>query len=605
MNNNKKRTFRTTCIAPGCGMQSSKTELRFFKVPKDETKANIWFKILKLSLSDSKKKTNFICEQHFDPVFLGRNRLTKNAVPTLFTTNIVSCDIQQHPTSKKYYIENNNDVTFRNSTTNPSIIDSPPELSVIYLPSSKPILNKLEDAIIEEVTQHTTEDAWVPKNISTEVQTEDMCLDNEFLKFIDSYRCCDCDNFEKEDYSCLKCKSKEQLCQKYKLKMRNLTKLLIIYRKKINNLKKNHYNLKQKHYLVKSKNIGDMIDEQQVIIQKPTKYLPKVFFYKSASAYKYLKNVWNLRLPSESSIHKWSPIKYVAPGINDILMNQYFMKFEKMTETEKLCVMSFDEIRIRKDLVLNSISSKIEGFVDDGKKRSPEVADSALFFMLRGLKKKWKVPLNYFLVSNLKAEELHNIILDNIKLCNDILGVTVVMINCDQGANNIASYKKLQINIEQPFIILNGKKIFAQHDPPHLAKSLRNALEKHNIQHQDTGIASFEVIRKIYHHEKLKPLKLMPKISQQHMYPNDFQKMNVGLAKATISYTVACAIRTTLKTCPEIFGEHLHKAIPTAELIERFNNLNDCLDTKYVKHGSPYHQPLEVDNCVYFYLRNC
>ena len=80
--------------------------------------------------------------------------------------------------------------------------------------------------------------------------------------------------------------------------------------------------------------------------------------------------------------------------------------------------------------------------------------------------------------------------------------------------------------------------------------------------------------------------------------------MNVKLAAQVVSYTVASAIRTALKTQPNIFEDYLNNAIPTANIVEQFNNIFDCLNCRNFSSKYVYQQPLRSNNQIYNYLKN-
>ena len=93
--------------------------------------------------------------------------------------------------------------------------------------------------------------------------------------------------------------------------------------------------------------------------------------------------------------------------------------------------------------------------------------------------------------------------------------------------------------------------------------------------------ASFGIIRAIYEDEKKKITKKLPRITQQHIYPNNFDKMKVKFATQVLSNTTASAIRAVCDdTNDDLFNQNdiVKFALPTAYLCEMFNNCFDCLN---------------------------
>ena len=71
-----------------------------------------------------------------------------------------------------------------------------------------------------------------------------------------------------------------------------------------------------------------------------------------------------------------------------------------MSDNEKLCILSFDEISLKTHLEYCSNKDLLIGLEDygDGEKTN-FLATSAIVFMARGICGNWKQPLAYFLVN--------------------------------------------------------------------------------------------------------------------------------------------------------------------------------------------------------------
>jgi len=55
----------------------------------------------------------------------------------------------------------------------------------------------------------------------------------------------------------------------------------------------------------------------------------------------------------------------------------------------------FDEVCLSSGLSYDSVTDQIDGFVDTSSNKSQNIADYALVFMVRGIKKKFKQPIAY------------------------------------------------------------------------------------------------------------------------------------------------------------------------------------------------------------------
>ena len=127
--------------------------------------------------------------------------------------------------------------------------------------------------------------------------------------------------------------------------------------------------------------------------------------------------------------------------------------------------------------------------------------------------------------------------------------------------------------------------MYALYEYPHLFESVRNTLLKTNVIYPDKDNnlveASFGIIRAVYENEKNKITKKIPKLTRQHVYPNNFEKMRVKLATQVLSNTTASAIRAIcFDKNDNLFNEKdiLKFALPTAYFCEMFNKCFDCLN---------------------------
>lgn len=110
----------------------------------------------------------------------------------------------------------------------------------------------------------------------------------------------------------------------------------------------------------------------------------------------------------------------------------------------------------------------------------------------------------------------------------------------------------------------------------HWFKSVRNTFIKNNFLFTDKT-----TICEIFENEKNKITKKLPKITQQHVYPNNFDKMKVKFSVQILSNTTASAIRAVCdETNDSLFSDSniVKYALSTAKICEMFNNCFDCFN---------------------------
>lgn len=174
------------------------------------------------------------------------------------------------------------------------------------------------------------------------------------------------------------------------------------------------------------------------------KALAIAIYKKSPRTYRHLQHL--IALPSKRTLQNLLQSIELEPGISQTIMDHLKKKAEQLNEKDKLCALLFDEIALKKRLIYNSRTDKVEGYVDLGEtqNRSSEVANHALVFMIQGLHKKVKQPIAYYFVKGtIPSQSLAVLIKHVIKAITDI-GYTVVTTVCDQGPTNIGSLNLLK-----------------------------------------------------------------------------------------------------------------------------------------------------------------
>ena len=291
-------------------------------------------------------------------------------------------------------------------------------------------------------------------------------------------------------------------------------------------------------------------------------------YHASGKAYRLLSKLFIL--PSKASLHRYIPKMPNNTGISQAALKL----IEKMRPQDRLCTLCMDEISLKTNLTYNLPEDKIIGLEDfGGCYRTNKVATSALVLLIRSISGKWKQPIGYYLANGTCPT---NIMEDVMKEAIDKLegiGLDIVVVMSDQGSNFYSLAQRLQVSPEQPWFIHNNTTYFLVFDPPHLIKSVRNNLMKYSLRF-DQNVAKWKDIEVVFEKDSSLPIRSTPKLTEKHIHPNNFQKMKVKLATQVMSHTVAAAICMYVS-----LGLLPPTAMGTAELIEKFDSVFDCVNS--------------------------
>lgn len=314
----------------------------------------------------------------------------------------------------------------------------------------------------------------------------------------------------------------------------------------------------------------------------------------------------HFHIPSLKSIYNYCPVKNLQPGFNPKLQKNLKNLTKKMKRRDKLAVLMFDEIAIRRDLDFNEKLDLIDGFEHlSEEERKNLIGKSVCVFMLRGLFSNWKYVLNFFVTEKgMTGKTLKKIIEKNLKITKE-LGLRTKAVVCDQGSGNTKAFKLFGVTPEKPFAIIDGEKIYFLYDVPHLIKSVRNNLLQNPYLKTPDGKARWSHIKRIFDEdEKSDLLRRCPKLTESHITPNNFEKMKVRFATQILSKTVAAALKDL--TSQNIIVDE-NKA--TYNFIINMNNVFDILNIKKygisLKPGGSLNSELEqLQKYILFVAKN-
>lgn len=94
---------------------------------------------------------------------------------------------------------------------------------------------------------------------------------------------------------------------------------------------------------------------------------------------------------------------------------------------------------------------------------------------------------------------------------------------------------------------------------------------------------SWGAIVELFKQEKGKKCHAAPKLSERHIYPNNWDKMTVSLATQIFSATVSAALKTGFKASTL---RHPN-CLATADFVHHMNDLFDCLNAKSANDRNP------------------
>lgn len=319
----------------------------------------------------------------------------------------------------------------------------------------------------------------------------------------------------------------------------------------------------------------------------------------SPRAYRFVRKQFDSCLPHLRTLSRWYQTVDGNPGFSKESLKAVKqlneIQAQKHPSQKLLCALCFDEMAIRKHIDFDG--TDCIGFVDYGNNvPTEEMAKDALVFMLTCLNGSWKIPLGYFLINGISADQKANLVKNCIELVHGECGVQIVSVTFDGCPTNFAMAKILGCTIEgdniDPTFTVGDHKVVIFPDPAHMLKLVRNTIgEMGNIVDGENRNVSWNYVKSLIELQEKESLHMGTKIRKGHVY---FKKqiMKVRLAAQILSRSVADAIDYCAN---KIKIDAFEGPQATVDYIVNFNNLFDIMNSRNL-NAFEFKKPINEKN---------
>lgn len=302
---------------------------------------------------------------------------------------------------------------------------------------------------------------------------------------------------------------------------------------------------------------------------------------------------------------KWYRSVNCIPGFTDESIKAVKVKCDLMKESGKtlVCGLIMDEMAIREHLQWNG--KRHQGYITvgadiDSYDNLPKAKD-VLVFLLVALNSRWKVPVGYFFINGLSANQRANLVNECLNQIHNT-GVVIKTLTFDGAASNIAMANILGARLQWPNLKpyfphpKTNDNVYIMLDACHMIKLCRNTLGDWGIIHDGDGNqVKWEYFKNLVHLQNEAGLHAATKIRNRHInYKNE--KMKVKLAVQTFSSSVSDAIdycREDLKL------KQFKGSEATSKFCRILNNVFDVLNTRNMLGKTTFNRPLNSENLTF------
>lgn len=305
-------------------------------------------------------------------------------------------------------------------------------------------------------------------------------------------------------------------------------------------------------------------------------------FHASPKAYRILSKLFCL--PSVQTLKKCVRNLDIYPGISENVIAAFRAKVSNFTKDQKLCVVAFDEIKLKPHVNFDCKRDVLEGLQDLGSSNVQNlVADHALVFYVRGLVEPWKQPFAYYLTHSTVEKQILAELLREVLRSILNLGLIPKAIVCDQGSNNRACLSGvLGVTAEKPYFKVEENTIVCFYDSPHLLKNIRNNLKRSGYTYRG-NLIEWAHIHQFYQQDCKLGVRQAPKLTRKHFDLPGFSRMNVRMAAQILSHSVAKGM-----SLMSSFGALPPSAERTAEFCNLFDSLFNVFNSRCFRSAKKF-----------------
>ena len=313
-------------------------------------------------------------------------------------------------------------------------------------------------------------------------------------------------------------------------------------------------------------------------------------------------------LPSQRRLKDYRNAIRPQRGFQKEVVEELKALTDSYFDVQRFVVLLFDEMKVMSNLVFDKVTEELIGFTDLGDpdlnygvlEKTNEIATDTLAFLIQGVCTELKFCLAYFATTGVTAAQMMPLFWEAVAILETSYNLWVIAATSDGASPNRRFYRlhKLLDEDADTDVCYRTVNLFAHHpfiyffsDAPHLVKTTRNCL-----LHSGSGNCTrymwndglfilWQPITQIFYQDMENGLKLLPKLTYDHINLNSYSIMRVNLVAQVLNASVAAVLKS--------FGPP--EAAATATFREMIDGFFDCLNvrstTEHLKKRKPFLAP--------------
>ncbi|KAH8008928.1 hypothetical protein HPB51_007593 [Rhipicephalus microplus] len=309
----------------------------------------------------------------------------------------------------------------------------------------------------------------------------------------------------------------------------------------------------------------------------------------SPRAYRLMSKMKLMPLPTTTRLRQMMIGMPCEFGFNKVSLDSIGAFMKNKAGVQCYGTLVLDEMKVREMVAFNKSTYKVDGFVDYGDGHDSETtADHTSVLMFVPLFHSWVQPIASFATRHAApGRVLARLVLEAILQLYKH-NATVVAVISDGASTNKAMWSCFGIKgklhepkhrVDHPCV--PDQQLYFLCDVPHIINCIRNHLMRHKNGMIDEHKINFDHYQRLQEVDGKQQLRVVPKLTKEHVSPDNLRKMNVSLAVQLFSRSTAIG----LKVYQRLEEPDLKDCHGTAQFTLMVNNLFDALNVKLPKFG--------------------
>ncbi|KAH7936839.1 hypothetical protein HPB49_005705 [Dermacentor silvarum] len=322
-----------------------------------------------------------------------------------------------------------------------------------------------------------------------------------------------------------------------------------------------------------------------------------IWRFLSPKGYDHARKSDLLTLPAKCTLQRYVGPSPTSSGMSLAMKERLIFEASMLSSKQHMASLIVAEAAIKPKCVYDRKADTVFGLKDKPSNSAAETLANRVFcFVLHGVANSHRIPCAYYFTKQLSGRDLFawtKEVISAVESC----GFVIVRIVTDYYSANVTMFKHMGsgcLSSVVPHPHNSDRVMFLSFDTCHILKNIRSQFLERELT-DGTEVITGKFVQKLYEFQKDKTVKLARNLTRKHVYPSNFEKMNLLRAVQIFSPQVIAALcHLQENRCGDPALYSFRGVSPTILFMKMMKQWFDVHDTVY--SGSDNKKPISDEN---------